>query len=76
MRVIETVEELRQHIEANLRGLAKRAVDMSKESRRRHDAEGDERLKDIWKREAEIELRVAKLLNDECDALLKRLTQS
>lgn len=73
MRVIETVDEVRQHIEANLRGLAKSAVDMSKESRRRHEVETDEHLKDIWKREAEIEMRIAKLINGECDALLNRV---
>lgn len=73
MRVIETVDEVRQHIEANLRGLAKSALDKSKESRRRFDAEDDERLKDIWKREADIELRIAKMINEECDTLLERL---
>lgn len=71
MRVIDTGEELRQHIEANLRGLAKTALEKSQESRKRHDGESDPRLKAIWKREAEAELRIAKVINDECEALLK-----
>lgn len=73
MRKIETAEEVRQHIEANLRGLAKAALDKSKESRQRHAAEPDPHLKDIWRREAETELRIAKLINEECDGLLERL---
>jgi hypothetical protein len=71
MRLIDTGEELRQHIEANLRGLAKAALEKSQESRRRHDGETDPRLKVIWKQEAEAELRIAKVINDECEALLK-----
>jgi hypothetical protein len=74
MRLIETADEVRQHIEANLRGLAKSALEKSHESRRRCAAETDGRLKDIWQREAEIELRIAKLANEKCDALLKELT--
>ena len=74
MRIMETVNEVRQHIEANLRGLAKNALDKSKESRQRYVAETDEHLKDIWKQEAEIELRIAKRINEECDVLLTRLT--
>ena len=76
MRLIETAEEARQHIEANLRGLAKIAIDRSKESRQRFGAETDEKLKRIWEREADVELRIAKLINEECDALVKELTSS
>lgn len=71
MRLIDTGEELRQHIEANLRGLAKTALEKSQESRRRHEGETDPRLKAVWKHEAEAELRIAKVINDECEALLK-----
>jgi hypothetical protein len=71
MRVIETVEEARQHIEANLQGLAKDAFERSQESRRRYDSETDDRLREVWKREAEAELRIAKMINEECDTLLK-----
>lgn len=39
MRLIDTGEELRQHIEANLRGLAKTALEKSQESRKRHEGE-------------------------------------
>lgn len=70
MRLIETAEEARQHIEANLRTLAKSALERSHESRKRHEAETDDRLKEIWKREAEAELRIAKIVNQECDTLL------
>ncbi|NJO55692.1 MAG: hypothetical protein HC834_04265 [Rhodospirillales bacterium] len=73
MRAIETVEEARQHIEANLLGLAKSALDKSKESRQRYQTEADDHLKNIWKQEADSELRIAKLINDECDALLSKL---
>ena len=44
-----------------------------KRGRRRHEVETDEHLKDIWKREAEIEMRIAKLINGECDALVDRV---
>jgi hypothetical protein len=73
MRLIEIAEEVQQHIEANLRTLAKSALERSHESRKRHDAETDQRLKEIWKREAEAELRIAKTVNQECDALLALL---
>jgi hypothetical protein len=76
MRLIETDEELRQHIEASLRGMAKIALERSQESRRRHDAEADARRKTIWKREAEAELRIAKAISDECEALLKMVERS
>ena len=71
MRIIKTVEEARLHIEANLRGLEKGAFDRSQESRRRCDSETDDRLREVWKREAEAELRIAKMINEECDTLLK-----
>jgi ElaB/YqjD/DUF883 family membrane-anchored ribosome-binding protein len=75
MRVFKDVEELKQHIEANLRGLAKSALDKSHESRLRSENETDERRKEIWRREAEAEKRIAKMINDECEQLLKLLSQ-
>jgi len=74
MRLIDTADEVRQHIETNLRGLAKSALEKSHDSRQRCAAETDARLKDIWRREAEIELRIAKLANENCDALVNELT--
>ncbi len=71
MRLIETEEEMRQHIEANLRGLAKVALEKAQDSRRRHDTEQDARRKTVWGREAEAELRIAKAVNEECEALLR-----
>jgi hypothetical protein len=65
MRVIETVDEVRQHIAANLRGLAKSAVDRSKESRQRCEAETDEHLKATWRKGADTELRIWKMINEE-----------
>ncbi len=73
MRVFGTLEEARQHIEASLRGLAKSALERAQDSRRRFEAETDARLKEIWRLEAEAEKRIAKAINDECEALLKRL---
>ena len=75
MRTFENVEELKQHIEANLRGLAKRALEMSHESRVRSENEPNVRLKEIWHREAEAEKRIAKIINSECEQLLKLLSQ-
>jgi hypothetical protein len=75
MRVFQDVEELKQHIEANLLGLANSALDKSHESRLRFENEPDERRKEIWRREAEAERRIAKMINDECEQLLKLLSQ-
>jgi hypothetical protein len=75
MRVFENVEELRQHIEANLRGLAKSALDKSRESDLQSKNEPDEWRKEIWRREAEAEKRIAKMINDECEQLLKLLSK-
>ena len=72
MRVFEGVDEARQHIESNLRGLAKEAMERAHDSRSRAGSESDERLRAIWRAEADAELAIAKRINAECDALLDR----